>query len=53
MEIPSLTQERTEVSLEREVVFVPAVEGGLDLAWRAGRLAEASLALYDALLDLE
>jgi hypothetical protein len=35
------------------VVFVPAVEGGVDRDWRAGRVAETSLALYDALLELE
>ena len=34
-------------------VFVPAVEGGVDLAWLAGRAAEASRALYQELLDLE
>lgn len=34
-------------------VFVPAVEGGIDLSWLAGRVAAASLALYDVLLDLE
>ena len=34
-------------------VFVPAVEGGVDLAWLAARVAEASLALYQELLDLE
>jgi hypothetical protein len=34
-------------------VFVPAVEGGVDLAWLAGRVAEASRALYQELLDLE
>jgi hypothetical protein len=35
------------------VVFVPAVEGGVDRDWLAGRVAETSLALYDALLELE
>lgn len=34
-------------------VFVPAVEGGVDRDWLAGRVAEASLAVYDALLELE
>jgi hypothetical protein len=34
-------------------VFVPAVEGGVDLAWLGGRVAEASRALYQELLDLE
>jgi hypothetical protein len=34
-------------------VFVPAVEGGTDLSWLADRVASASLALYDGLLDLE
>jgi hypothetical protein len=34
-------------------VFVPAVEGGMDLSTLAGRVAAASLALYDGLLDLE
>jgi hypothetical protein len=37
----------------RGIVFVPAVEGGMDLAWLAGRVAECSLALYGALLDLD
>ena len=35
------------------VVFVPAVEGGVDRDWLAGRVGETSLALYDALLELE
>jgi hypothetical protein len=35
------------------VVSVPAVEGGADREWLAGRVAEASLAVYDALLELE
>ncbi len=35
------------------VVFVPAVEGGVDRDWLAGRVAETSLALYEALLELE
>lgn len=35
------------------VVFVPAVEGGVDREWLANRVAETSLALYDALLELE
>jgi hypothetical protein len=35
------------------VVFVPAVEGGVEPAWLAGRVAEASLALYQELLDAE
>ena len=35
------------------VVFVPAVEGGVDRAWLTRRVAETSLALYDALLELE
>jgi len=35
------------------VVSVPAVEGGVDRDWLAGRVAEASLAVYDALLELE
>ena len=33
-------------------VFVPAVEGGVDRDWLTGRVAETSLALYDALLEL-
>ena len=37
----------------RGTVFVPAVEGGMDLALLAGRVAECSLALYGALLDLD
>ena len=35
------------------VVFAPAVEGGIDRGWLARRVAEASLAVYDALLELE
>jgi len=35
------------------VVFVPAVEGGVDRDWLARRVAEASVAVYDALLELE
>ena len=35
------------------VVFVPGVECGADREWLAGRVAETSLALYDALLELE
>ena len=35
------------------VVFVPAVEGGVDREWLARRVAEASLAVYDALLELQ
>jgi hypothetical protein len=35
------------------VVFVPAVEGGVDRDWLAGRVAETSVALYDALLELQ
>ena len=35
------------------VVSVPAVEGGVDRDWLARRVAEASLAGYDALLELE
>jgi hypothetical protein len=35
------------------VVFVPAVEGGIDRDWLARRVAEASLAVYDAVLELE
>jgi hypothetical protein len=34
------------------VVFVPAVEGGVDRDRLARRVAETSLALYDALLEL-
>ena len=37
----------------RGVVFVPAVEGGMDRAWLTRRVAEASLAVYDALLELD
>lgn len=37
----------------RGVVFVPAVEGGLDRTWLAGRVADCSAALYDALLELD
>jgi hypothetical protein len=35
------------------VVFVPAVEGGVDRDWLSRRVAEASPAVYDALLELE
>jgi hypothetical protein len=35
------------------VVFVPGVEGRADREWLAGRVAETSFALYDALLELE
>jgi uncharacterized protein YjeT (DUF2065 family) len=35
------------------VVYVPAVGGGVDRDWLARRVAEASLAVYDALLELE
>lgn len=35
------------------VVFVPAVEGGVDRDWLARRVAGASLAVYDAVLELE
>jgi hypothetical protein len=37
----------------RGVVFVPAVEGGLDRTWLAGRVAACSAALYEMLLELE
>ena len=37
----------------RGVVFVPAVEGGVDRAWLAGRVADCSAALYEALLELD
>ena len=40
------------LNVSREgTVFVPAVEGGVDLEWLARRVAEASLALYQELLD--
>ena len=35
------------------VVHVPAVEGGVSRDWLVRRVAEASLAVYDALLELE
>lgn len=35
------------------VVSVPAVEGGVDRDWLTRRVAEASLEVYDALLELE
>lgn len=35
------------------VVFVPAVEGGIDRDCLARRVAETSVALYDELLELE
>jgi hypothetical protein len=34
------------------VVFVPAVEGGVDRDWLGRRVAETSLAVYDVLLEL-
>lgn len=37
----------------RGAVFVPAVEGGVDLEWLVGRVAGASAAVYAAVLDLE
>lgn len=33
------------------VVFVPAVEGGADRDWLAGRVAEASAAVYSDLIE--
>ncbi len=33
------------------VVFVPAVEGGVDRDWLVGRVAEASAAVYSDLLE--
>lgn len=42
------------LNVSREgAVFVPAVEGGVDLGWLAGRVAEASRALHQELLDLQ
>jgi hypothetical protein len=41
------------LNVSREGVFVPAVEGGVDLGWLAGRVAEASQALHQELLELE
>ena len=35
----------------RGVVFVPAVEGGLDLAWLAYRLTRCSYAVHAELLE--
>jgi hypothetical protein len=35
----------------RGVVFVPAVEGGVDLAWLAFKVARCSYALHSELLD--
>jgi hypothetical protein len=37
----------------RGVVFVPAVEGGLDRAWLARRVADCSVAVHDALVELD
>ena len=37
----------------RGVVCVPAVEGGVDLAWLSLRTADASAAVYQALLELD
>jgi hypothetical protein len=34
------------------VASVPAVDGGVDRDWLAGRVAETSLAPYNALLEL-
>lgn len=46
--------EAFDLNLTRSgIVFVPAVEGGIDRDWLARRVAEASLAVYDAVLDLE
>jgi hypothetical protein len=35
------------------VIFVPAVEGGLDLAWLVMRVADVALRVYAELLELE
>jgi hypothetical protein len=37
----------------RGVVFVPAVEGGMDLAWLVTRIADCSAAVYRELLEFE
>jgi hypothetical protein len=37
----------------RGVVCVSAVEGGVDLAWLSLRIADASVAVYQALLELD
>jgi hypothetical protein len=37
----------------RGVVFVPAVEGGVDLNWLVRRVAECSAAVYQELLELD
>jgi hypothetical protein len=43
-----------DLNLSRSgVVFVLGVEGGVNREWLARRVAEASLAVYDALLELE
>jgi hypothetical protein len=43
-----------DLNVNREgVVFVPGIEGGADRAWLTQRVGETSLALYDALLELE
>jgi hypothetical protein len=49
-----LVERELSLNVSRDgVVFVPAVEGGLDLSGLAERVAEASLALYEELLDVE
>jgi hypothetical protein len=37
----------------RGVIFVPAVEGGVDLDWLVGRIADCSAAVYQELLELD
>ena len=37
----------------RGAVFVPAVEGGLDLAWLVARVADVALLVYEELLELD
>ena len=37
----------------RGAIFVPAVEGGVDLAWLVARVADVALRVYEELLELE
>jgi hypothetical protein len=54
LELAERTVAEDGMNISRQgVVFVPAFEGGLDLAWLAERLAGSSLAVYRALLELD
>ncbi len=53
-EVAVAAVDRFDLNLTRGgVVFVQAVEGGVDRDWLMRRVAEASLAVYDAVLELE